>query len=199
MEKMEEKDLQNQVETGVETPESKTFTQEEVDKMLQAETDRKTTKALQTAKEKWEAEFKEKLAAEKSEAEKLATMTAEERTKAELDAQKAAFEQERQSFLKEKLELQTIKELSAEGLPTEFSTYVMAESAEDTSNNIKAFKSEWQKAIEAAIDERLKGRTPSASNTSGAAITKEQFNKMGYKERAKLIEENPELYQELRG
>ena len=53
---------------------NKSYTQEELDKMLQAETDRKVSKALETAKAKWEQEFSQKLEIEKSEAEKLAKL-----------------------------------------------------------------------------------------------------------------------------
>lgn len=194
------KDLENQTETKEVTPEvTKTYTEEEHKAKLQSETDKRVSQALETSKAKWEEEYKAKLEAEKSEAEKLGAMTAEERNKAELEAQKSEFEKERQLFLKEKLELQTVKELSAEGLPTNFSAYVMAETAEDTSKNIKAFKDEWQRAIQSAVDDKLTGRTPKASNVSGATITKEEFKSMGYKDRAKLIEENPELYEELKG
>lgn len=181
------------------TPAEKTYTEAEVKAQLQSETDKRVSQALQTAKEKWETDYKAQLQTEKSEAEKLATMTAEQKAQAELEKQRTSFEQERKSFLKEKLELQTIKELSSEGLPTGFSSYVMSETAEDTSTNIQTFKSEWEKAIEQAVDERLKGRTPAAATSVGSSITKEQFVKLGYKERAKLLEENPALYDSLKG
>ena len=47
----------------------------------------------------------------------------------------------------------------------------------------------------------LKGRTPHPSdpNKQPKSITKEQFNQMGYKERLKLFNENPELYNQLSG
>lgn len=176
---------------------AKTYTEEEHKAQLQSETDKRVSQALKTAQEKWETEFKEKLAAEKSEAEKFATMTAEERTKAELDAQKSEFEKERQSFLREKLELETIKELSAEGLPTDFSTYVMADTAEETSKNIKTFKVEFQKAIQAAVDEKLTGRTPKTSNVTGSAMSRKEFGLLSPTERQELYEANPKILDEL--
>lgn len=186
-------------ETKEETPAEKTFSETEFKAQLQSETDKRVSQALQTSKAKWEEEYKAKLNAEKSEAEKFGAMTAEERNKAELDAMKKTFEEERQAFLKEKMELQTIKELQSEGLPTEFSSYISDETAEITKANIQVFKKQWASAIENALDERLKGKTPSASSSLGSSITKEQFNKMGYNERAKLIEEDPALYESLKG
>lgn len=43
----------------------------------------------------------------------------------------------------------------------------------------------------------LAGNTPTNNERKTGEITKEMFNKMGYRERAKLNQENPELYQEL--
>ena len=187
-------------EEKITTPaeEVKTYTEEEVQAMLQKETDRKTTKALETAKSKWEAEYQAKLETEKSEAEKLAKMSEAERFEAELLKQKDAFESERAQFNREKLELQTVKELAAEGLPTEFSSYVLADSAETIKENIKTFKTKWQAEIEKAVDERLQGRTPKTANKpNGEVITKEQFSKMGYNERLNLFNSNPDLYEQL--
>ena len=179
--------------------EVKTYTEEEVQAMLQKETDRKTTKALETAKSKWEAEYQAKLETEKSEAEKLAKMSEAERFEAELAKQKDAFESERAQFNREKLELQTVKELAAEGLPTEFSSYVLADSAETIKENIKTFKTKWQAEIEKAVDERLQGRTPKTANKpNGETITKEQFDKMGYAERLNLFNTDPDLYEQLK-
>ena len=178
--------------------EIKTYTEEEVQVMLQKETDRKTTKALETARSKWEAEYQAKLEAEKSEAEKLAKMSEAERFESELSKQKEAFETERAQFNREKLELQTVKELSAEGLPTSFSSYVLADSAEQIKDNIKNFKSMWQTEIEKAVNERLQGRTPKTANKpNGDTITKEQFDKMGYAERLNLFNTDPDLYEQL--
>ena len=187
-------------EETITTPaeEVKTYTEEEVQAMLQKETDRKTTKALETAKSKWEAEYQAKLETEKSEAEKLAKMSEAERFESELAKQKDAFESERAQFNREKLELQTVKELAAEGLPTEFSSYVLADSAETIKENIKTFKTKWQAGIEKAVDERLQGRTPKTANKpNGEVITKEQFSKMGYNERLNLFNSNPDLYEQL--
>ena len=188
---------EEQIKTGAE--EIKTYTEEEVQAMLQKETDRKTTKALETARSKWEAEYQAKLEAEKSEAEKLAKMSEAERFESELSKQKEAFETERAQFNREKLELQTVKELSAEGLPTSFSSYVLADSAEQIKDNIKNFKSMWQTEIEKAVNERLQGRTPKTANKpNGDTITKEQFDKMGYAERLNLFSTDPDLYEQLK-
>lgn len=180
------------------TEETITMTKEELQRLLQQEGDKRVSQALQTAKAKWEAEFKAKLEQEKSEAEKLAKMSEQERFMAELEKQKKQFEEERKQFYREKLELQTVKELSSLGLPTEFSSFVLGEDAETTKKNIEIFQAKWQEAIEKAVNEKLKGAVPKASG-GAPTITPEQFKKMSVIERSKLYRENPELYKQLAG
>jgi hypothetical protein len=175
-----------------------TVSSEELQKMIDSSADKRVTQALKTAREKWESEVTEKIQKERTEAEKLAKMTEAERLQAEFDKQKQSFEDERKSFLKEKLELQTVKTLQSEQLPAEFSGFVMSDSAEQVSENIKLFKEQWQKAIEKAVDERLKGSTPKSSNTS-TTIKAEDFAKMNYTERMAIYNQDPELYRRLNG
>ena len=151
-----------EVETE-EVEEPKTYTEEELQKMLQSSTDKRVTEALKTAKEKWEAEYNEKLESERSEAEKLASMSAEERAKAEFEKEKAEWLKEKSTFEKEKMKLEATKLLNSEGLPITFVDYVVGDTAEDVQENIKVFKDEWTKSLDEAVTERLKGRTPSGS------------------------------------
>lgn len=184
-----------------ESEETKTFTEEEVQKMIQAETDRKTTKALQTAKEKWEAEYQEKLETERSEAEKLASMSAEERAMAEFKAEKEAWEEQRAQFEKERMQLEATKMLSAEGLPVSFVEYVTGDTAEEVTENIETFKTEWKKALEDAVADKLKGRVPSGSALQSKDIvnmTKEEFGKLPYKERSRMLSVDPDIVSKLK-
>lgn len=195
---MSENNLDNNLEDKKD--EVKTFTQEEVEKMLQAETDRKVSKALETAKAKWEQEYDEKLKQEKSEAEKLAKLTEQERLKLEFDKKMEQFESERKQFLREKLELQTVKELSAIGLPADFSKFIVAETADEIKTNIDTFKKHWEQALEKAVNEKLSGTTPkTATKKDNVTVTKDQFRKMTYQEKLDLFNSNKELYEQLKG
>lgn len=180
--------------------ENKTYTEEELQKLLQSETDRKVSKALETAKSKWQEEYEAKLEQEKSEAEKLAKLSEQERQQLELDKMKQQFEEERKKFMREKLELQTVKELSSLGLPTDFANFVMADDAETIQSNIATFKTQFEQAIEKAVNERLQGTTPkTATKQANGGITKEQFRKMSIAEKTALFNEDPDLYNELKG
>lgn len=183
------------------TKEDKTYTQEELDKLLQAETDRKVSKALETSRAKWEAEYKEKLEAEKSQAEELASMTAEERARAEFEKEKAEWLKEKATFEKERLKLEATKILDAEGLPISFVDYVLTDSAEGVKENIKVFKEQWNKELDEAITERLKGKAPASGSLQHKDIvnmTKEEFGKLSYRERAKMLEIDPDIMGKLK-
>ena len=128
----------------------KTFTQQEVDNLIQKRLDR----ALKKAQE------------EKEEAEKLAKMSEAERQKALFEKEKAEFEEERKKYQREKLELEVTKQLSSKNLPVEFGTYLLGENAEDSFNRIKQFEVKWQQALEKAVNERLKGNTPKVATVN---------------------------------
>ena len=184
-----------------EVEEPKTYTEEELQKMLQSSTDKRVTEALKTAKEKWEAEYSEKLESEKSEAEKLASMSAEERAKAEFEKEKAEWLKEKSTFEKEKMKLEATKLLNSEGLPITFVDYVVGDTAEDVQENIKVFKDEWTKSLDEAVTERLKGRTPSGSALQSkdiAKMSKAEFGKLPYKERERMLKVDPDIVSKLK-
>ena len=119
---------------------------------------------MKTAEQKWQREYEKKLEDEKSEAEKLAKMSADERAKAEFEKEKTKFEQDRAQFNRDRLELETVKELGKQGLDVEFSSFLMGENAESTNENIKLFKEKFDIAVENAVNERLKGKTPKTTD-----------------------------------
>ena len=165
------------VEVEVEVKNEKTFTQEELDKILNkkfAQWQKKTEEA------KLEAERRAKL----TEAEKLA----EERKE---------FEAMKKQFIYEKRVNETSKVLASNNLPIEFADFLISDSDEATTQRVDLFKNAFNEAVEKLVNERLKGNTPKSSTSKGNSITKEQFSKMGLAERQKLYTENRELYNKL--
>ena len=161
----------------VEVKEEKTFTQEELDKILNkkfAQWQKKTEEA------KAEAERKAKL----TEAEKLA----EERKE---------FEAMRKQFEYEKRVNSTSKVLASNNLPVEFADFLIAENDEATTQRVDLFKNAFNEALEKAVNERLKGRTPKVSMSSNTAITKEKFRSMSYKEKMDLYNKDRDLFEKL--
>ena len=143
------------VETDtVEVKEEKTFTQAELDKILNkkfAQWQKKTEEA------KIEAERKAKL----TEAEKLA----EERK--EFESMKRQFEYEQRVN-------STSKVLASNNLPIEFADFLIAENDEATTQRVDLFKTAFNEAVEKAITQRLKGSTPKTS--TDIALTSSAVN-----------------------
>lgn len=136
------------------------LSKEEYEKQLNAEADRRVTKALQTAKEKWEAEYSEKIDKERKEAERLAKLSADEKEK-ELREKQLKEIEDREFKLRHKELLSDTKDiLHDEKIPVKFADILVQENAEKTKEKIDAFKKEWQSAIEQAVEEKMKGDTP---------------------------------------
>ena len=161
----------------VEVKEEKIFTQSEFNKILNkkfAQWQKKTEEA------KAEAERKAKL----TEAEKLA----EERK--EFEAMKKQFEYEQRVN-------STSKVLASNNLPIEFADFLIAESDEATTQRVDLFKNAFNDALEKAVNERLRGKTPKVSTSKPLEISKEEFRKMSLQKQAQLKATKPELYKEL--
>lgn len=145
---------------GKNNTDPKTYTQEELDKLLQSETDKRVTEALKTSRAKWEEEYKEKLEKEKKEAERLANLSAAEKEKELLKQQQEQLEEKEKAIRLRELQLDTINVLAEEKLPVGFAEFLIKNDAETTNKNIKKFKEEWQKALSQAVDEKIKGTSP---------------------------------------
>ncbi len=155
---MSEKETKGAVEE--QNQEVLTFTQEELDKKLQSEADKRVQEALNTAKSKWEKEWTGKLEKAKTEAERLAKLSAAEK-KAEEDRLRAEelAKKDRELTVRE-LQLEAVDELNKRKLPVDFAKILLGETAEDTLDKIKLFETAFREAVQAEVDSKLKGRTP---------------------------------------
>ena len=182
---IEEASTQEQTEAT-----EKTFTQTELDTIIQKE----KAKAKRSA----EREYKAKM----DEAEKLRKMNAEQ--KAEYEAQKQAdriAELEAQ-LNRNGLEKEASKMLSEAGIVAsdDILNFVVKDNAEGTQEAVNALSGLVNELADKKVSEMLKGKTPKkVEQSTTGAITKEQFNRMGYKDRNELLQSNPELYAQLKG
>ena len=93
---------------------------------------------------------------------------------------------------------ETMKQLASKSLPTNFANLLRADDAETTLANINNFEVEFNKAVEARVNERLKGATPRTSmKQMDGTITKEQFKKMNIVQKSELLKNDPELFNQL--
>ena len=173
----------------------KTFTEDEVKAQVQAEADRRVSKALETAKVKWAEEEQAKV----KQAEELAKLSEKERLAKELEIQRNEFEQEKSKFQRERLTLQTEKDLISKDMPAEFAPFVVADTAEQTLININTLQASWQAAIEKAIDDKVKGRTPSGNPQQQTGEVnpwkKETFN---LTKQGEIIMSNPSVAEQMK-
>ena len=105
---------------------------------------------------------------------------------AQLDAMKAEKEQA-------ELLNANSKKLKEQGLNTDLAKYIK------TDDDIDFFKNLINDSVKTQIQQKL-GKSsykPPVVDNNLNTITKEQFNKMGYKERLKLYNEDKELYEKL--
>ena len=121
------------------------------------------SEAIKEAKASWDKDFEQKIASEREDAAKLATMSSEERARVEMERRQKDFETERQQYVSERAEFEAAKELAAQNLPVNFAHMVADPDKDKMLENIAAFKSEYMKAIEAGLSNRLKGALPRIS------------------------------------
>lgn len=182
--------------TGTETTDNQEQTETQDDKLtftpkeFDSEVDKRIANALQTAKAKWDEEKQTEI----SNAEKLAKMSASDRKEAEDKAKQEALDNREKELNMREYRYEAKHQLEENGLPDSFVDMVLSEDAETTKNNIGAIKAEFDKAIEAAVNEKLKGNNPKAGGRTGT-LTKSKILKVADTvERQRLIAENINLF-----
>lgn len=179
------------VEETTTTGTEKTYTQAEVEELLQKEADRRVTQALQKA---------EKKNAEKvREAQKLAQMNEAEKFQYQLEQrEKALVEKEKaMALLENKNEASKI--LADKGLALSLVDFVVAEDAETMNRNISLLEKAFKQSVKAEVEKRLGSSTPRKNLPTDEALTKEQFNKLSIAKQQEIYRNNPDLYKALTG
>lgn len=177
--------ISNATTEGVE----KTYTQAEVDILLQTEADRRVTSALKKQAQKF--------AQEKAEAEKLRDMDDAQKKEYEYEKKMQELAKKEKDFNLAQNKLEASKVMSEHGLPISFVDYIVAEDAETMMSNINTFETLWKTAMNEAVSARLAQPAPKSSSVVAGGITKEQFNKMSVQQQAELYRTQPELYKQL--
>ena len=164
-------------------PDVKTYTAEEVAKLIQAEADRRTNQAL--AKQKKEYEKKMSL----SNLDEQQRKDAEQQMKiAELEEQLAAFQIE-----KNRSELKSV--LSSRGLSAEFADIIaINDDIEASQSNIDKLDKLFKAAVKAEVEKRLAGNAPLRGAGDKPTYTKESVKKMSIAELSELQRTQPEVF-----
>lgn len=172
------------------------FTQEELEKRVTSEVDRRVEsgikKGLETQKKKWEQEFSER-----------AKLTAEELAKKDLEEKLKSFAEREREISRKANQLEAKSMLSEADIPKShyenFIGILVTDDAEATKSNVQNFINMFN-ATKNDIETKVKSeyanvKKPKTGNGNGT-ITKEEFNKMGYADKLKFKQENPELYKD---
>ncbi len=184
--------VDTQVEETVETVDTaeKTYTQEEVLKLIQSETDKRVTAALKTQQKKFDKQMS------------LSKLDDEERTKAEKDNRIAELEEMVANFNIEKNRSELKSTLGARGLDVRFADIIsITDDIEESQRNIDLLDKMFKAAVKTEVEKRLaaSGGAPKGNSnpTSSGEITKEQFRSMTLSQQAALARDNKELYDKL--
>ena len=168
---------------GEETPETKTYTQDEVLALLQKEADKRVTEALKKQQAKYEKQLS------------LSKLDGDERAKAEKDAKIAELEERLAQFTIEKNKSELKSVLSTRGLSAEFADIIsINDDIEASQANIDKLDKLFKAAVKAEVEKRLAGNAPKGNGGAPAEMTKEQFFKLPLAQQNKIAQENPELF-----
>lgn len=166
----------------------KTYTQEEVDGLLQSEVDRRITSALK----KQQAKFEEKM----REGEKLAKMNEAEKYKYELEQREQAIiaKEKELAMLENKNEASKI--LAEKGIALSLVDFVVAEDADTMHDNITLLERAFKQSVKAEVEKRLAGQSAPKGNDNvdPHTMTKEQFRKLSINEQQRIAREDIDLY-----
>lgn len=168
------------------TEESKTFTQQELDDIVEARVARAVKKAQKDAEEQ--------IQKAQSEGERLAKLSKDERLREEQAKRLSELEKREHDLAMKELSIEARSLLSEEGLPVEFLDIVMADTAESVKNNISNLRIVFDQAVEKRVDERLTQSKVRTGSTAGAMSKQDIMAISDTSERQRLISENMHLF-----
>ena len=166
-----------------------TYTFEQVQALLQSETDKRVTAALKTQQKKYEKQLS------------LSKLDGDERAKAEKDAEIAELREQiaQMNIANNKSELKSV--LSSKGLSAEFADILnITDDIEESQAKIDTLDKLFKAAVKAEVEKRLAttGGAPKGNSTPiTGELTKEAFSKLPLSKQAEIYQQQPELYKKL--
>lgn len=168
---------------------AKTYTEEEVQALLQREADRRVSSALK----KQQKEFEIKMA----EADRLKAMDDNQRKEYEYNQKLQELEQREKDFAVAQNKLEATKVMANRGLPVEFVDYIVAEDAETMLENINVFERAFKSAVSDAVSKKISNPSPKQGAAQQTGMTREDFKKLNISQQAELYRTNPKLYEQM--
>jgi hypothetical protein len=178
----------NTEDVKTEGSEAKTYTEEEVLKLIQSESDRRVTEALRTQQKKHDKELS------------LSKLDGSEREKAEAQNRIAELEEKLAAYEIEKNKSELKSVLASRGLSAEFADIIVInDNIEESQANIDKLDKLFKKAVQIEIEKRLAGNAPKGNTGGTAEFTKESAKKMSLADMDKLAQSDPDKFKSLFG
>lgn len=146
--------------TTTENTESQETAENPTEKKSEVDIDAKISEAMSKMQKSFEETLEKRDAERKKEEERLSKLSDDERQKAEIENGRKKLELKEKELQHKELMLEMTKVMAERNLPVEFTEYLIADTNESTLERIKTFEKKFKAAIEAGVNERLKGKTP---------------------------------------
>lgn len=166
----------------------KTYSQEEVLKLLQSETDKRVNQALAKQQKKFDKQLS------------LSRLDGDEREKAIKDERIAELEElvAQMNTERNKSELKSV--LGSRGLSAEFADIIhITDDIEASQANIDKLDKLFKAAVKAEVEKRIAGNAPRGNGSNPAEITKDSAKKLSMAELAELQRREPEKFNQIFG
>ncbi len=168
-----------------------TFTPEQ-----QAKIDALIAKTIAKERAKAEAD----VAKAKTEAEKLAKMNADQKAEYERQQRDAELTEREAEITRRELRATALETLAEKGLPKQLADILDYTDAEKTNASITAVETAFRAAVEAGVNERLKGGAPGGGGSKGGNGQVNPWKKetINLTEQGRILRENPDLAKQLK-
>ena len=171
------------------------FTEEDLQKKVTSEVDRRVEsgiqKGLETKKQKWEREYSER-----------AKLTAEELAQKQLEEKMQELSGKEKEISRKANQIEARSILAEANIPKahyeKFIDLLVNDDAETTTSNVQNFVDVFNSTRD-DITNQIKSEysnVPKPKTGANGTLSKDDFDKMGYGEKIKFKTENPDLYKE---
>lgn len=191
----EEQNVQETSQEHASEQQEKTFTQDEVDRIVADRVKRSEEKL----RSKLFEEAKSKVKAEQDEAKKLEEMNASQRRKYEDQKRDEELEQLRAKVQRQEMEQTAMGILKEKGVSVDQDVLdlVVADTAEVTADRIEKLATLIDTRAREIRRQDFSTSAPKQSGSGQKVATLDEFKRMTYTERLEMKKEQPELYQDL--
>lgn len=171
-----------------EPKEEKKYSQQELDEIIQRESDKRVSQALKTVERKNAEKMRESA--------KLAAMNEDQKRIYELEQREAAIAQKEKELALVENKSVASSILIEKGLSAKLVDFVVAEDADEMNEKIKLLDKEFKACVKAEVEKRLGSNAPKKTQADDA-LTKDAFKKMSLAEKQQLYKDSPEIYKSL--